>query len=75
MMRMQERKDLQISKVMSDDARDKSMKVRYLMQLFGPVEEDDDGNAFIYTAGSNNKAPARVLHRGEEEDARMGDSQ
>ena len=73
---MQERKEFKIGMVMSETGRNVRLPIPTLLRLFGPVEEDDQGNQFIYVDDKQGElGPARVVHEGEDDEMEMGDSQ
>lgn len=72
---MQERKELEISTVMSESGRYTRYSIPELLRLFGPLGEDEEGKQFVYVDDKTaQRGPGRVLHDGEDEDINMGDS-
>lgn len=67
MMEMQERKEEEIDGVMADPSK-AVRNYESLMKLFGPVDEDEDGNNYIYVPEIRNENGVPVLDSDDEEE-------
>ncbi|KAK0316053.1 hypothetical protein LTR82_012346 [Friedmanniomyces endolithicus] len=67
MMVMKERKQVVIDEAMSD-SRKRDLSVKELMKLFGPVDEDDEGNPFIFAEEDGSEEHLRVPNLDENDE-------